>query len=1104
MSVQTSDRSMSNLDPSPQPPLSQEQQQQQQQLSSSQPTSHLVHRFQNGHLQKRGSPAPSTSTDSSRFRSLNDSTSELKSSDSKPSLIATSSYLQEKLLKERKTESERSSSRLENDKMTTSLDLRGVQSSPARPLFDISRPKSSTGHLDGGKKKGVGLKEMEQTLTNLHKQNFDLKLELYHRREKQTSLEERCEGLETEKQELEAINDRLMSELEMRDKAVEEAVAMIVSLEARLEELLQERDMFEKDQFFATDARLRNAYSSALHGANTENTESVPSFDDTPKAKTTMADDQRTINRMPSFVSERSELTENLRNVYLGARAGSMVSLPRMSEDNLDVVDLRDAANRIASPALSVLSESSFLSIYGKKREVPAHLMSAPMLPRPMSPVACVPDIPRSMPEPVPVIDDTNGSAAAIVAHALAATAPQPSTNAEYTTHTNQANHTTRQSTTKASSTPTKKRSNSNARIPNNATNAAAFNSLTDFLETNSPLRQLEKMELSLQAMHDASRPATSHHDRGDLEHLARHLREHELGKSYAKQEKKDALRRVRTDAPFARDPHNLPPTPDTISTSTLRRYKTSNDTLSQPDKDNSTNSNNDNNRNNNERNHLSVSGNNAASRSASGEKRLSNIESFVDSIPGMQPPSTSAFNSRRHEVGSRSSYFDNRLNIPPRPRSADETTVSHHGRGSGWGDSESSDDDMDIDGNDSASLHDYWLRESLRPTGQPPAPSRSRGRRTGRVSPDLFSFPTTSNGWATTAMFGSLSGQGYDGHQGYQGYQSYQGSAPLAQTLDALGASLPTPAAGIFGSNGLLASPLPYGMNGMPSGPPPPPHRRSSLHAHTGSSRSGSRHGTAPGTPSVGTPSLVNSKHSRRSPTRPGTTASKETTSTIGQDIQYVKAATPTVAAVAAVPTAVAAEQTVLPKQRHYPPTSSSNTTTNNNPTRSRVLSLFRRSGSHEPSSAATAAIAGASTAAAPAPAPAVETTNTSTTNTSAKNTPAPAIGMPSRVRRSDLDGDNTNSSATPPPILRNPRPARGGAGGDKASDDINMAAAAANGETTEVSLPTSHTMPAVTPTAAAPSSTTASAAHEQQQQPAQEVRKKWLGRMSLRNRAG
>lgn len=39
--------------------------------------------------------------------------------------------------------------------------------------------------------KGLGIKEMDQTLSTLHRQNFDLKLEVYHRRERQNALEER-------------------------------------------------------------------------------------------------------------------------------------------------------------------------------------------------------------------------------------------------------------------------------------------------------------------------------------------------------------------------------------------------------------------------------------------------------------------------------------------------------------------------------------------------------------------------------------------------------------------------------------------------------------------------------------------------------------------------------------------------------------------------------------------------------------------------------------------------------------------------------------------------------------------------------------------------
>ncbi len=896
---------------------------------------------------------------------------------------------------------------------------------------------------------------ISQNLTTLHKQNFDLKLELFHRREKQKSLEERCEALTAEKQELEDINDKLISELEMRDKAVEEAVAMIVSLEARLEQLLDEREaknQAKRDQLFAADARLRKVRSAAAEKGP------AAELDVTPKPKKT-ADDMHSLVRMPSFVSERSGMTENLRSVYIG-RTASLASLPRLSEDNFDT-DSRDAVNRIASPSLSVLSESSFLSIYGKKeaRQAPTPGNSATSMPaytRPMSPVACVPDIPRRVPRLAQDIDleNSSGSPANVVAHALASTAPPPPRHRE-TTRTQQSSS----SSQSVSTGPTRKRSNSSSHVSNNT---RAFNSLSDFIGTNSPLQRLEKMEKSLQAMNEASRPG-SQQDRGEIESLARHLREHELGRSYARQEKKDALRRVRTDVPYVGDVnshHNLPPTPDTISTSTLRRYKNSNDTLSQEKEAPS-----------NDRSFLALSEVNT-SRSSSGEKRLSTLESFVESIPAMQPASITAFNSRLPEMGGKSGgYFNKRLPIPTRPRSADETTISHHDRGSGWGDSESSDDDMEIDGNDSASMYDYFMRESLRPTGQAPAPTRKWGRRGGRVSPDLFGFPSTSNGWATTAMFGSLDGQGY------------QGSAPLAHALDALSDSLPTPAADIFGPHGLLSSPLPFGMGSMPAGPPPPPHRRSSLHARTGSthgnsSRSGSRHGTAPGTPSLGTTAASFSggkSSSRTSPIRVSTGTGDAPPRTGSQDSRTVSQP-PT-------PSDAQPESEILPKQRHYPPASGSNTATRN-----RVLSLFRRSGSHEPNSAASAALA-ASNGGVPLSAPAAETTFAAAA--AAKNAMGLSSGVPSRVRRSELSEEN-GASATPPPIMRNARSSqRGSVDSGQAAVDT-MAAGSSGPSPTEDGSTEAAALAG--PVLEAPGS-------------AGGPRKKWLGLgrvTSLRTRAG
>lgn len=75
-----------------------------------------------------------------------------------------SSFLQEKLQRERRFESERSSSRMSND-MSASVDLKVVHSSPARSTTaEGKRPRSSGGNAEQTKKKGLGLKEMEQVM----------------------------------------------------------------------------------------------------------------------------------------------------------------------------------------------------------------------------------------------------------------------------------------------------------------------------------------------------------------------------------------------------------------------------------------------------------------------------------------------------------------------------------------------------------------------------------------------------------------------------------------------------------------------------------------------------------------------------------------------------------------------------------------------------------------------------------------------------------------------------------------------------------------------------------------------------------------------------
>jgi hypothetical protein len=512
---------------------------------------------------------------------------------------------------------------------------------------------------------------------------------------------------------------------------------------------------------------------------------------------------------------------------------------------------------------------------------------------------------------------------------------------------------------------------------------AAKFQSISDIMDVGgSPLQRLEKLEKTLTGMDEESLPPTGHERRTDSRpSTGRPVKPSMQAKT--KQEKRDALERVLTNGPLSRDFRNsqgLPPTPDTISTSTLRRFKNSNDTLPK-DSDFPA-----------DRSYLALSDTTASQQSVTGDK------STGLGVPGSsaaQPASTTAFDSRK-DLSSGSAYFDTRFPLSqiPRPRSADETTISNRrgGRGRGNWDSDESDDDLDGAGS-VASTFDYWMRESLDPNRAPAlnplsSASQAGSRHNGRVSPDLFSFPTSTSGWATDAMFGNLGGNGYIGSAG----GSLPTATPLAQTLDALGDSLPQP---VFGSG--LATP---GLSGAGM-PPPPPNRRSSLHARTGSSHAM----VSSISSSPARPSPAQTRH-RTTPQR----RTRERSNSIDGPPNTSHSSARAAAQIGRAPTAPPQHPVPVPdapqqqqqnqKQRHYPPTASQ-------PARSRGLNnLFRRStgSSAEPQP--------------PASAPATET--------SFKNVPAPMVGIPSwgsRRSANDMFNDDDRASATPPPILRNRR---------------------------------------------------------------------------------
>jgi hypothetical protein len=323
----------------------------------------------------------------------------------------------------------------------------------------------------------------------LHKQNFDLKLELYHRRQKQESLEARLEALEKQMQgqaELQEVNDQLLAELEKRDQAVEEAVSVIVALEDKVDRLMKEREGVR-----AVESDYDSTYFRP--GDDQEFSSSPPTFEKQRPANS--------VPRMPSFLSENSEGTEALRSLYVPlSRTNSDAGLPKLAEEvTVDGMD---------SPRLSVLSESSFVSVYGMKP------LSLDETPEPESPSP-----PRRNRTSESVEKWMDGRPATVA--------------------------------------PPMRAPKRNSGLPK-----SQYLSINTILD--SPLQRLEKLKVTLEKGAQNSTPIQSQ---------LKSTKKHQNGL-------KDTSRRVVKDQDSFENQRTLPPTPDTFSTDTLRRFQMSNSDL--------------------------------------------------------------------------------------------------------------------------------------------------------------------------------------------------------------------------------------------------------------------------------------------------------------------------------------------------------------------------------------------------------------------------------------------------------------------------------------------------------------------------------------------
>ena len=564
-------------------------------------------------------------------------------------------------------------------------------------------------------------------------------------------MEDEMDKLKAENAQMKEQRQAMSTELEKRDKAVAEAVAMIVCLEEQVKDLVREKEMV---RFIESDGAY--CHSRPDQVAHTDD----PGVPLTPKMKSLdlfgAGDDDKTLERVPSFLSERSEQTENLRSVVLSGRS-NYARMRRVSEASAEPNDL----NRVASPSLSVLSESSFKSVYGSKDGNAESTVGPDADTTTATDNVPLPDPPAPLNESsVERWRSQRGSPASW----MQKTVPQ-----------------------------------------GGASLSGHLQPVSKVIDVTSPLQKIEMLEKQFPTVLDGSRSSTPSYSRNTPTASPRLARPKQ---GIQRQENRSSIHKIVTNGPTNKElanSHILPPTPDTVASSTLRKHQdfsSSQDSLSA-------------------RPVLHQQGGFApvsemADSSGSNYYRRPSPK-LQDS--SMQRASTTAFTGRQgltmppiatEWLARPHNHMPMDL---PRPRSASETTLSRARANSWISDSDSESGGADARSEESA--FDYWMRESVRPDTRHGHGRRAAPKKDDRMrSPDLFSFPAESGGWGPDAIFGAMQGNDFLG-------------APIPslrrEQIEDMTTSLGP-------SQTTQLEPQQIGHA------PPTPNRKSSLHAHTGS----------------------------------------------------------------------------------------------------------------------------------------------------------------------------------------------------------------------------------------------------------------------------
>ena len=321
-----------------------------------------------------------------------------------PDVLPASQFLQEKL-QERRARSTRPKRARQSDFgprrsgrdddifLNVAEDSRHVSARQfdGSPLAPGSRRGSEMGG-SSTKRRMYGAKDLDDHMDRLTKESFALKLELDIRREHTKKLQvqiegiraqaERAEQLQEEHAELLRINTQLVEELEKRDKAVEEAMDIICDLEDKVADL-EERSGVTRPStanadsgYAGTETHEQVPPSSPPEAFKVSKMSHVAQRQPQPGASAATSRLFNAVNgqtparprREPSVLSQKKPSTHALRSVYL--ETSQSLHPVKSFQSLLSKRETEDDEETLNSPRLSVLSESSFPSIYSPKKNV--------------------------------------------------------------------------------------------------------------------------------------------------------------------------------------------------------------------------------------------------------------------------------------------------------------------------------------------------------------------------------------------------------------------------------------------------------------------------------------------------------------------------------------------------------------------------------------------------------------------------------------------------------------------------------------------------------------------------------------------------------------